>query len=295
MLTRTGIQVMVFVTLAASLGAAAQDHGTAPAGAKLKADDEKTALTHEAALGDFAVSVSVKKCNGDSVAGQSYALTHQLPGSGTTVAEGKVPPSGVLEFTGLAGGNKWTSYYILSVDEGPVSDLSPRNTFILDGDATQRHVELTLACGEGDHAPNVRVVDVASGQSVDLHSYLGKVVFLDFWATWCQPCHEPMARNDEILGRRKDWEGKATILAISIDEMPELPRDYMAKKGLTNIPSFWAPAERGYGFLRDSEAAQAFGIVPIPDNILLDQAGIIRARGRDLDPESLIDKKLREI
>ena len=294
MLTRTGLRFIVFVALAGGLGAAAQDDGTVPVRAELGADDEKTSLTSEASLSDYAISVSVKKCNGDSVAGQSFALTHLLPGSETTVAEGTVPPSGVLEFTGLAGGNKWTSYYLLSVDEGPVSDLSPSNTFLLDGDVRQRHVEFTLACGEGDYAPNVSVVDVASGESVDLHSYLGKVVFLDFWATWCQACHGPLARNDEILGRRKDWEDKATILAISIDEMLELPHDYMAKKGLTNIPSFWAPVERGYGFLRDSEAAQAFGIVIIPQTILIDQAGIIRARGHDLDPESLIDELLLE-
>lgn len=42
---------------------------------------------------------------------------------------------------------------------------------------------------------------------------------MDVWATWCGPCQTPMQHNQDMLTKNKDaWEGKARIVAVSVDE-----------------------------------------------------------------------------
>ena len=105
-----------------------------------------------------------------------------------------------------------------------------------------------------------------------------------------------MARNNEILARRSDWKGKATILAISLDHAPELARDHMKKNGWTHIPSFWAPMTMDsdtYSPL-DADAPRRFGVTSIPSTFLIDKHGVLRAHGNDLDPETSLDALLDE-
>lgn len=245
------------------------------------------------ASGDYDITLSVKKFNGESATGYAYEVRQMRQDTVPfEVTEGTIPPSGILEFTGLAGGDDADSRYFLAVESGSVTPTSPGRYFRLDGKETQRHVEIVLPCVVGDRAPNFNFVDAATGERVDLESFRGKVVFLDFWASWCPPCQEPMARNNELLGRRNDWKGKATILAISVDDTPELARDHMAQEGWTNVPSFWAPEEPGAGVAFQSKAVQTYGVTGIPDTFLIDQEGIIRARGHRLEPEALIDELL---
>ena len=61
--------------------------------------------------------------------------------------------------------------------------------------------------------------DLVSGKHVDISDYLGSVVLIDFWATWCQPCLNQVPQLKRLL--RKYHESGLSILGVSCDE-PEL-------------------------------------------------------------------------
>jgi peroxiredoxin len=80
-------------------------------------------------------------------------------------------------------------------------------------------------------AADFTVPDIA-GQSLRLKDFKGKVVFLNFWATWCPPCKEEMPSMERLYRRHKDRG--FTILALSIDSGGAPPVAAFAKKlGLT--------------------------------------------------------------
>jgi peroxiredoxin len=88
------------------------------------------------------------------------------------------------------------------------------------------------AIGPGVTAPDFDAVDVATGDTVALRDYRGKVVLLNIWATWCKPCEEEMPsiqRLYEELGP----EG-FEVVAVSIDkDGSEKVRDWVEARGLT--------------------------------------------------------------
>lgn len=66
------------------------------------------------------------------------------------------------------------------------------------------------------------------------------VYLLDFWATWCGPCQGPMAHNEKMLEENPQWEGKAKIIAISLDDDVEAPKNRVAEKEWNRVGSLWA-------------------------------------------------------
>ena len=63
-----------------------------------------------------------------------------------------------------------------------------------------------------------------SGQTIDLSAYRGKIVLLDFWATWCDPCREEIPYFVELQNKYRD-QG-LQIIGISMDDGPEPVRDF---------------------------------------------------------------------
>lgn len=119
----------------------------------------------------------------------------------------------------------------------------------------------------------------ASGQLVKLSQVKSKYTLLDFWASWCGPCLEENSVLKDIYGRYKD-RGFA-VLGVSLDNN---------KAGWLNaIKSAQLPWENVTDLRGDkNRVALIYGINGIPDNFLLDEKGIILARG--LRGKALDDK-----
>ncbi len=81
------------------------------------------------------------------------------------------------------------------------------------------------------HAPDFELKTL-EGKSVRLSDYRGKIVFLNFWATWCPPCRQEMpdfnSANQKLLK-----EGKAVILTVNVQEDPQNVREFVEEKNLT--------------------------------------------------------------
>ena len=121
------------------------------------------------------------------------------------------------------------------------------------------------------------------GRAIKLADFKGKVVVIDFWATWCPPC---IARMPVLADLRQKYEKKGfEILGVNLDSVREdLGGD--SKKAVPIIRRFVLANRVGWpNVVDDSSVAKAYEINDIPASFLIDRAGIVR--GVDLAGPSL--------
>jgi thiol-disulfide isomerase/thioredoxin len=119
--------------------------------------------------------------------------------------------------------------------------------------------------------PDGRFVD-ADGQTVDLADFRGKVVLLNFWATWCGPCKREMPDLDRL--QAKLGGERFQVVALSSD-----------RQGPAVVGPFYD--ELGVGHLtvfndRRGAVQRAFGVFGLPTTVLIDPQG--RELGRLVGP-----------
>jgi cytochrome c biogenesis protein CcmG/thiol:disulfide interchange protein DsbE len=119
----------------------------------------------------------------------------------------------------------------------------------------------------GMAAPDFSLPDI-EGKTVRLSDYRGKVVFVNFWATWCKPCKEEMP-SMEIL-----WENFKSedfvMLAISMDRVT-------TKK---DIPPFIESMKLTFPILTDSwgQTDKRYKLMGVPETYIIDQSGVLREK-----------------
>jgi peroxiredoxin len=114
----------------------------------------------------------------------------------------------------------------------------------------------------GKMAPDFTVSDGTT--TVHLASYRGRVVVLNFWATWCPPCVQEMPALVELHHERPDL----AIVAVSVDEDPDAYNSFVARRHVDLI-TVRDPAEKAAG-LYHSEAW--------PETYIIDRKGVIRRK-----------------
>ena len=103
-----------------------------------------------------------------------------------------------------------------------------------------------------------------SGRTHTLDDYRGKVVLLNFWATWCEPCKEEMP---SMVKLKQSLAGRAfEVLAINFGESPSRVRDFFAREGL-DLAALLDP---------NKEAARAWRVRVLPASFLVGPDGRVR-------------------
>ncbi len=137
----------------------------------------------------------------------------------------------------------------------------------------------------GDKAPEITMKDI-HGNEVKLSSLKGKVVLIDFWASWCKPCRK---ENPEIVKAYQDFRDKAfkngdgfTVFSVSLDS-----KRTAWEKAITSDNLTW---EYHVSDLKgwENKAARLYHIASIPQSYLIDGDGDIIAvnpRGGALERE----------
>jgi peroxiredoxin len=126
--------------------------------------------------------------------------------------------------------------------------------------------ELNAQIKKGSLAPEIKLEDV-TGQTTSLSSYKGKVVLLDFWASWCMPCRK---NNPNLVALYEKFKGEGfEILGVSIDEDNAAWKKAIEKDGLS-----WKQLVDNAGW--NAKSTLDYGVDGIPASFLIDQNGIIK-------------------
>ncbi len=121
------------------------------------------------------------------------------------------------------------------------------------------------------------------GTQVDLSKMRGKVVLIDFWATWCPPCR---AEVPDVVATYKKYHDKGfDVLGISLDQDKDALMSFTKENGMV-----WPQAFDGKGW--DSSISSSFGITEIPTMWLVGKDGkVITTNARD-DLAGQVEKAL---
>jgi thiol-disulfide isomerase/thioredoxin len=140
--------------------------------------------------------------------------------------------------------------------------IAPSND--IDRGRAERYLD-DIALARERMAPAFAVTTL-DGQRVSLDALHGKVVLIDFWATWCGPCREALPNIKKIAQK---FQGQPlVILSVSLDSDPQAWKKFVAKNGMT-WPQY-------YDGRFDGPIAKAFGVQEIPHTFTIDADGVLR-------------------
>lgn len=147
---------------------------------------------------------------------------------------------------------------------------------------------LTVSCssshtGPGTEKGNTALSIVGSDTNktvIDIEDYKGKVLVIDFWATWCPPCREKVPSL--IKAQEKYGDKGVQVLGISLDRGLSALTDFEESEGL-NYPSIYYGAD---------DIAKDYKIRSIPTILILNKEGVITYRGHRPNLDKEIEKAL---
>lgn len=132
-----------------------------------------------------------------------------------------------------------------------------------------------------NYAPDFRLTTL-QGQTLSLDQLGGRVVVLDFWATWCHPCVESVPDLKELT---KKYAAQGLLLiSVSADEDEQAWRQFIQKKQM-DWPQYWDS---------QGQIARTFGVRAFPTYIVIDDKGIIQQRIVGEDPQKSVAYRLRD-
>ncbi|SIN65652.1 TlpA disulfide reductase family protein [Chitinophaga niabensis] len=149
---------------------------------------------------------------------------------------------------------------------GILSEQIQHNYF---GKLLKQHVDELKISAIGAVSPDFKIRS-ETGELVSLSSLKGRILVLDFWASWCGPCIQEMKYLKKMYSGLE--KGKIAFVSISLDDSPGKWKEAYEKE---QVPWINLHEEKGW---KDSEIRKLYGIHTIPFVVLLDEQGRIVAK-----------------
>jgi len=134
--------------------------------------------------------------------------------------------------------------------------------------------------GRETFAPDFRVKTL-TGEQVSLQQFTGKVLVMDFWATWCPPCRASVGELKDLT--RKYSADKLVLISVSADKDDDAWQSFVKNKRMD-----WLQYRDS-----DHQLLDAFAIRSFPTYLVIDGEGIIRTRITGLNPRESVVFRLR--
>jgi len=115
----------------------------------------------------------------------------------------------------------------------------------------------------GAVAPAFELPAPDAKRKISLESYAGKVVVVDFWATWCTPCHDSFPAYQRISEK---FGSKVAVIGISVDEDPAGIRRFAQETG-ARFPLAWDDGQI---------TSKSYQPPTMPTSFVVDKSGIVR-------------------
>jgi peroxiredoxin len=116
----------------------------------------------------------------------------------------------------------------------------------------------------------------SDGQTIRLSTYRGKVVVVNFWATWCRPCREEMPALQRVAASEPD----VVVLEVDLMESGDKARSFLDSLGLDRLQPVLDT---------DGATTRRFGVLTLPSTFFIDRNGVIR----HLELKALSDQEIR--
>jgi len=148
---------------------------------------------------------------------------------------------------------------------------------------TAEEVRLFLADprrGREEFAPDFELT-TQQGQMISLKQLSGRIVVMDFWATWCPPCRESVPELKDLS--RKYPSEKLMLISVSADSDEQAWRNFIAKRNMD-----WAQYRDA-----DHRVLEAFHIRSFPTYLVIDGDGIVKQRIVGLNPRETVVHRLK--
>jgi len=133
----------------------------------------------------------------------------------------------------------------------------------------------------GSEAPDFELLTV-DGDRMRLSDLRGRVVLLNFWATWCSPCRVEMP---DLQARADRWAQRLTVVGVNFDEPRAEVLAFRDELGLT-FPLLLDPG---------AQVQELYRIVGYPTSIFVDEDGIVRAQHIGLMSPQQLDEYLTQM